>query len=182
MTQETSIDAWDHVKVTSLKESQRDVLAAMREIAPCTQRDLENVTALKSKYALSRIRTAVKELEQSGVVYNTFRKVKLESGRSAYLWDLRRQDDPRTGTLIRRGEPKPDKPFWTATTDRLPTTAVGDQVDVLMWSPEWTTWLKGMFTMWNENWQEWSVYDQQNDRYYELGWIPEFWATVTTPD
>jgi hypothetical protein len=68
---------------------------------------------------------------------------------------------------------------WIKTSDRLPGN-VGDQLDILMWSPEWSTWLKGMVTIWEER-CEWAIYDWQNDRYYEWPYAPEFWMSPILP-
>ena len=37
---------------------------------------------------------------------------------------------------------------WNKTSDKLPTTETGEQVDVIMWSPTWATWMKGVFEYW----------------------------------
>ena len=64
---------------------------------------------------------------------------------------------------------------WHKTSDRLPTTEIGGQVDVLMWSPGWGTWLKGVFTFWPEK-SEWLRYDQQIKRYHGEQEAPEYWC------
>jgi len=77
---------------------------------------------------------------------------------------------------------------WVKTSDSLPGIA-DEQCGVLMWSPGWATWLKGMITRWADGSAEWSIYDQQNDRYYECEYPPEYWlcpyepnAEITHPD
>ena len=69
---------------------------------------------------------------------------------------------------------------WVRTADKLPGQ-VGDQVDVLMWSPEWATWLKGMVNRWEDE-CEWSIYNQQDDRYHEWPYPPEFWMSPILPN
>ena len=69
---------------------------------------------------------------------------------------------------------------WIAVADKLPGQ-VGDQVDVLMWSPEWATWLKGMVTRWEDE-CEWAIYNQQDDRYHEWPYPPEFWMSPILPN
>jgi hypothetical protein len=52
-----------------------------------------------------------------------------------------------------------------------------------MWSPEWATWLKGMFTFWRDEPPEWSLYNQQTDRYEEMGNpLPEYWCAPVLPN
>jgi hypothetical protein len=69
---------------------------------------------------------------------------------------------------------------WARTAERLPGQ-IGDQVDVLMWSPEWATWLKGMVTRWPDG-CEWEIYNQQDDRYHEWHHVPEFWMFPILPN
>ena len=72
---------------------------------------------------------------------------------------------------------------WVRTADRLPGANAGDQTNVLMWSPEWATWLKGMVTLLDGNTScEWSLYDQENDRYHVWEHIPEFWLSPSLPN
>lgn len=68
---------------------------------------------------------------------------------------------------------------WVRTTDRLPCLP-GEQADILMWSPEWATWLKGLVTVWGAGIAEWAMYDQQNDRYHAFEHVPEYWMRVST--
>lgn len=65
---------------------------------------------------------------------------------------------------------------WVRTADRLPGSPdeIGNQTDVLMWSPGWATWLKGMCTRWGDE-TTWSLHDQMNDRYELFEVVPEFW-------
>jgi len=69
---------------------------------------------------------------------------------------------------------------WVKTADKLPGQ-IGDQVDVLMWSPEWATWLKGMVTRWEDE-CEWSIYNQQDDRYHDWHYPPAFWMSPILPN
>jgi hypothetical protein len=69
---------------------------------------------------------------------------------------------------------------WVRTADKLPGQ-IGDQVNVLMWSPEWATWLKGMVTRWEDE-CEWSIYNQQDDRYHDWHYPPEFWMSPILPN
>jgi hypothetical protein len=69
---------------------------------------------------------------------------------------------------------------WVRTAERLPGK-IGEQVDVLMWSPEWATWLKGMVTRWEDE-CEWAIYNQQDDRYHEWEHVPEFWMSPILPN
>lgn len=68
---------------------------------------------------------------------------------------------------------------WVATADRLPGK-IGDQIDVLMWSPHWATWLKGTVIRWGTG-PEWAIYDQLEDRYYDWEEAPEFWMVPSLP-
>lgn len=70
---------------------------------------------------------------------------------------------------------------WVRTANRLPGEP-GEQTDVLMWSPEWATWLKGMVTRWMDGTCEWSIYNQQDDRYHEWEYPPEFWMCPILPN
>lgn len=69
---------------------------------------------------------------------------------------------------------------WVKTADRLPCE-VGEQSDIMMWSPEWATWLKGMVTRWADG-CEWAIYNQQDDRYIEWEHVPEFWMSPILPN
>jgi hypothetical protein len=68
------------------KPSQRDVIATLKAIGPSTQKDLEEHPQLKEDYSPSRIRTAVRELADSGLVVDTGEKKTLKSGRRAIIW------------------------------------------------------------------------------------------------
>jgi hypothetical protein len=70
---------------------------------------------------------------------------------------------------------------WVRTADRLPGKA-GEQSDILMWSPEWATWLKGMVTQWADGSCEWAIYNQQDDQYHEWDHPPEFWCSPSLPN
>lgn len=70
---------------------------------------------------------------------------------------------------------------WVRTVDMLPGEP-GEQADVLMWSPEWATWLKGMVTRWENDACEWAIYNQQDDRYHEWEHVPEFWMSPILPN
>jgi hypothetical protein len=70
---------------------------------------------------------------------------------------------------------------WVRTSDRLPGEP-GEQTDILMWSPEWATWLKGMLTRWMDGSCEWAIYNQQDDRYHEWEYPPEFWMSPILPN
>jgi hypothetical protein len=70
---------------------------------------------------------------------------------------------------------------WVRTTDRLPGEP-GEQTGVLMWSSEWATWLKGMVTRWMDGSCEWSIYNQQDDRYHDWGHVPEYWMSPILPN
>jgi len=72
---------------------------------------------------------------------------------------------------------------WNRTAEVLPTTEPGAQEDVIFCSPHWACPLVGMYTHWPEDsdLDRWSIYDQLNDRFVELGNpAPEFW--VYRPD
>ncbi len=73
-----------------------------------------------------------------------------------------------------------DAPTWVRTSDRLPGE-LGEQTDILMWSPEWATWLKGMVTRCMDGTCEWDIYDQQEDRYHKWEYPPEFWMSPIMP-
>ena len=70
---------------------------------------------------------------------------------------------------------------WVKTSDRLPGEP-GEQTDILMWSPEWATWMKGMVTRWMDGSCEWAIYNQQDDRYHEWEYPPEFWMSPILPN
>jgi hypothetical protein len=70
---------------------------------------------------------------------------------------------------------------WVKTSDRLPGEP-GEQTEILMWSPEWATWLKGMVTRWADESCEWSIYNQQDDRHHEWEYTPEFWMSPILPN
>lgn len=63
---------------------------------------------------------------------------------------------------------------WQKVSDKLPTTKLGEQVDVYFVSPGWATGIRGMFTYYGEEISkkcstseyEWAEYDQQNDKFY----------------
>ena len=77
---------------------------------------------------------------------------------------------------------KHEYPIWHHVSDRIPTREVCSQVDVIMWSPEWATWLKGNFTFWSEDEQEWSIYNQFTDRYEVMGPpFPLYWCEPIPP-
>lgn len=63
--------------------------------------------------------------------------------------------------------------MWNKTADCIPTATPGEQIEVLMWSPQWATWLKGLYT--HGVAQEWALYNQQDDRYEDFPELPEFW-------
>ena len=64
--------------------------------------------------------------------------------------------------------------MWKETAKSLPTATPGEQVEVLMWSPQWATWLKGLYTHLGDT-QEWALYNQQEDRYEVFAELPMFW-------
>ena len=73
---------------------------------------------------------------------------------------------------------------WKRTWAELPCP-VGEQVDVLMWSPHWATWIHGMFTHFpagDGGTPEWACYDANNDKFYDWPEPPEWWAAVHTPN
>lgn len=39
---------------------------------------------------------------------------------------------------------------WTKFEDELPTNVIGEQVDILFGHPEWATYMRGMYTHWEE--------------------------------
>jgi hypothetical protein len=80
--------------------------------------------------------------------------------------------------------PPVDSTGWVRTADRLPGEPgePGEQTDVIMWSPEWATWLKGMTTRWMDGSCEWAIYNQQDDRYHDWEYPPEFWMSPILPN
>jgi len=80
---------------------------------------------------------------------------------------------------------------WIKTEDTLPTGEFMKQIDVMMYSPGWAGAISGLYThlpgcekLENEISvsEEWSAYDQQNDRYIDLEVIPKYWCEITLPD
>lgn len=70
---------------------------------------------------------------------------------------------------------------WIKTIDKLPTSHVGEQVDVIMWSPGWATWIKGLMTYWPDK-PEWGQYNNYTDRFEDMcDPYPEYWCTVILP-
>lgn len=70
---------------------------------------------------------------------------------------------------------------WIKTSEKPPTAKeAGQQLDVLMWSPEWATFMRGMVTLFQDG-LEWAVYDQQNDKYYTWDFSPEYYMIVELP-
>lgn len=71
---------------------------------------------------------------------------------------------------------------WNKTSDKLPTTEIGEQVDVIMWSPTWATWMKGVFEYWPDGGPEWGQYDPFSDNHEVMGEpYPEYWCAVELP-
>ena len=68
---------------------------------------------------------------------------------------------------------------WIRTKDKLPCS-VNEQVDLLMWSPGWATWLPGMFTHYHDG-GTWSLYLTDNDKFKEWLHIPEWYCLIETP-
>ena len=83
---DTSKSAGNHVARTTLKPSNVDVLGVLKRTDGRTQRDMETHPRLYAKYSPSRIRSAVSELRQAGLVEDTGKRVRLESGRKAIVW------------------------------------------------------------------------------------------------
>jgi hypothetical protein len=67
---------------------------------------------------------------------------------------------------------------WVKTKDELPCK-VGEQVDILMWSPHWATWQHGMCTVWEDE-VDWACYDASNDKFFDFD-EPEYWMLIETP-
>jgi hypothetical protein len=67
--------------------------------------------------------------------------------------------------------------IWYLTKEKLPTTNPSEQADVIFCSPGWATAIRGMFTKGDDQYpDEWSSYDQQEDRFYLWGKPdPELW-------
>lgn len=74
---------------------------------------------------------------------------------------------------------------WVRTEDRLPTDKSGGQVFILMWSPQWATWIHGMYTHYGDASPEtgaWAMYDPSEDRFYDWPEAPEWWCEVELPE
>ena len=69
---------------------------------------------------------------------------------------------------------------WNKTSEISPTSIPGNQVDVILWSEGWATWMKGMFTNWPD-FPQWSFYNLEEDRYYDSDLIPDYWMLIETP-
>ena len=98
---------------------------------------------------------------------------------SAYLWRRRAHCHETMNTNTSVG--CYDLSGWVRTADRLPCEA-GEQANILMWSPGWATWLKGMATRWRDGSCEWAIYNQQQDRYHQWEHQPEFWMAPILPN
>ena len=87
---DTSKEAADAVtaKGGTLKPSQIDVLHILKQYRTATQKTLENTEDLQRNYSPSRIRSAVSELVQMGMVVDSGERERLESGRKAIVWRL----------------------------------------------------------------------------------------------
>jgi hypothetical protein len=74
---------------------------------------------------------------------------------------------------------------WNKTSERLPADATDltgvFQINVVMWSDGWGSWLKGVFTSCGKGRYEWADYDQKKDRLYTLDSPPEYWMAIDTP-
>jgi len=70
---------------------------------------------------------------------------------------------------------------WIKTAEQLPRTTPGEQAFILMWSPEWATWVQGMFTFYEAYEGSWAVYDAYEDRFYDWHEEPEYWCEIITP-
>jgi len=67
---------------------------------------------------------------------------------------------------------------WRQTKAALPCGPY-KQVDVLMWSPEWSTYVHGLFTNYGDS-VEWLCYDANQDKFYDWSSVPE-WYTIINP-
>ena len=88
----------------------------------------------------------------------------------------------RDGEIVREEDAgdKNTENMWIETALELPGKQ-GEQTDVIMYSPEWATWIKGMVTRWENDELEWSVYDQQNDKYLVWSRPPKYWMRPVLP-
>ena len=68
---------------------------------------------------------------------------------------------------------------WFKTDELLPCEK-GEQKDVIFCSPGWACAFVGMFTNFGTT-QEWAVYDQQSDCFYEYDSIPVYWMFMPKP-
>ena len=67
---------------------------------------------------------------------------------------------------------------WIETSEKLPCE-IGEQCEVIMWSPGWATWLKGLYTRFLDGTSEWCVSDQQEDEVCDLPEAPEYWMHIS---
>ena len=62
---------------------------------------------------------------------------------------------------------------WYQTKDKLPCEP-GGQADVIFCSKGWVCAIVGMYTRYTEA-EQWSMYDQGNDRFMDWNIVPEMW-------
>jgi len=62
---------------------------------------------------------------------------------------------------------------WYQSKDKAPCQA-GGQVDVIFCSKGWACAMVGMFTNYGDT-EQWSMYDQENDRFIDWNIVPEMW-------
>ena len=68
---------------------------------------------------------------------------------------------------------------WTKTSEKLPCEL--GQVKVLFCGYGWATFIVGLFTCFENGENEWYIYDQEKDKYYQWEFdIPELW--MLAPD
>lgn len=72
---------------------------------------------------------------------------------------------------------------WHKTSEQLPTCDKDGQVEVIMWSPGWATWLKGMYSAWLDGHERWATCDSESGRLESVDplMVPEYWLAPGLP-
>lgn len=88
------------------------------------------------------------------------------------------------GTPVRCEEfPQTSAGMWVRTSEKPPCKGFGEQKHILMWSPQWATWMRGMYTCWGpEKQPEWAMYNPVDDRFYDCPEAPEWWCEIEMPN
>ena len=67
---------------------------------------------------------------------------------------------------------------WIKTSEKLPCE-IGEQCEVIMWSPGWATWLKCSCIIFMNGSVDWKIFDQQNGEDFDCPETPEYWMHIS---